>query len=136
MRISDWSSDVCSSDLALSSFSSIFIGIAGEAEKSANDDAGAMIAPDLSWPKAPAFSATGRTGKGCWRQSKTRGSKQLLCHLKTGPFAARVFRCRHPWLGEEFWREGIEVHGRAEGVRHQAGRGGKDRKSTRLNSRH
>jgi len=25
----------------------------------------------------------------------------LLCHLKTGPFAARVIRCSHPWLGEE-----------------------------------
>jgi len=29
----------------------------------------------------------------------------MLCHLKTGPFAARVFRCRHPWLGEEVWRD-------------------------------
>jgi hypothetical protein len=25
---------------------------------------------------------------------------RLLCHLKTGPFAGRVFRFRHPWLGE------------------------------------
>ncbi len=50
-----------------------------------------------------------------------RGSGSLLLSpLKTGPFAAKVFRCRHPWLGEEVWREGIEVHGRAEGVRHQA----------------
>jgi hypothetical protein len=26
---------------------------------------------------------------------------KMLCHLKAGPFAARVFHCRHPWLGEE-----------------------------------
>lgn len=38
--------------------------------------------------------------------------RPMLCHLKIGPFAARVFRCRHPWLGKENWREGIEVHGR------------------------
>ncbi len=25
----------------------------------------------------------------------------MLCHLKTGPFTARFFRCRQPWLGEE-----------------------------------
>jgi putative transposase len=31
--------------------------------------------------------------------------KAVLCHPKTGPFAARVFRCRHPRLGEEVWRE-------------------------------
>lgn len=33
-----------------------------------------------------------------------------------GPFVARVFRCKHPWLGEELQHEGIEVHGRAEAV--------------------
>ncbi|WP_239806624.1 arylsulfatase [Croceicoccus hydrothermalis] len=45
----------------------------------------------------------------------------LLCHLKTGPFLVRVFRRRHPWLDKEFWHESFEVHGRTEGVRHQAG---------------
>lgn len=31
-----------------------------------------------------------------------------------GPFVARVFRCKHPCLGEELQHEGIEVQGRAE----------------------
>jgi hypothetical protein len=26
---------------------------------------------------------------------------RLLCHLKTRPFAGRVFRRRFPWLGKE-----------------------------------
>src|SRR5690606_36628189 len=50
-------------------------------------------------------------------------SATLLCHLKTGPVGSRVFCRMFPWLGEESWHEGIEVHGRAEGVRGQAGRG-------------
>ena len=41
----------------------------------------------------------------------------------TGPFAGRVFRRRFPWLEEELWHKNSEVHGRAESVRHQAGRG-------------
>lgn len=45
-------------------------------------------------------------------------AKPVLCTLGTGPFASRVFRHRNPWLGEELWHEGIEVHGSAEGVRH------------------
>ena len=45
----------------------------------------------------------------------------VLCHLKTGPFAGRVFRLRFPWLGKESWHEGIEVYGCAEGVCDQAG---------------
>ncbi len=31
--------------------------------------------------------------------------KQVLCPLKTGAFAGRVWRLRHPWLGEEVWRD-------------------------------
>ena len=45
----------------------------------------------------------------------------LLCHLNFGPFRVRVFHRKYPWLGEELRHEGIEVHGRAEGVRYQAG---------------
>jgi len=41
----------------------------------------------------------------------------LLCALKTGSFCDRVFGLKFPWLGEEVWDEGIEVYGRAEGVR-------------------
>lgn len=35
---------------------------------------------------------------------------------KIGPFANGVFGQSYPLLGEEVWREGIEVFGRAEGV--------------------
>jgi hypothetical protein len=45
----------------------------------------------------------------------------VLCHLKAGSLSGRVFRRRISWLGKEFWREGIEVYGSAEVVRHQAG---------------
>jgi hypothetical protein len=47
-------------------------------------------------------------------------SERVLCQLKTGPFLVRVFCRRYPWLGEELRPEGIEVQGRAEGVRYQA----------------
>ena len=52
------------------------------------------------------------------------GIARLLCILKIGPFLDRVFCLRFPWLDEESWHEGIEVYGRAGGVRHQAGRRG------------
>lgn len=48
----------------------------------------------------------------------------LLCHLNFGSFAVRVYGLMHPWLDEELWHEGIEVHGRPEGVCYQA-RGGR-----------
>ena len=47
----------------------------------------------------------------------------VLCHLKTGPFVDGVSCDTDRWLGEELRHEGIEVQGRAEGVRHQSGRG-------------
>jgi len=54
---------------------------------------------------------------------RLNATRKVLCHLKTGPFAGRVSRRKFPWLGEELRHEGIEVHGCAKGVRHQAGRG-------------
>lgn len=53
----------------------------------------------------------------------TRVCRFVLCTLKPGSFEARVFGYGFPWLGKEAWHEGIEVHGRPEGICDQAGRG-------------
>lgn len=49
--------------------------------------------------------------------------KSLLCHLKFGPFGVGVFCRSYPWLDEDVWHESIEVHGRPESFRREAGRG-------------
>ena len=76
----------------------------------------AAFAAELNkqWPASlrPTGSATQPIASTALMRNK------LLCHLKLGPFAARVFGRRFPWLGKESWDEGIEVYGRAEGVRY------------------